>query len=528
MKINLPVTSNEKSFTEGLIVTKTDLKGVITHANDLFVEISGFSRDELIGSSHNAVRHPDMPAVLFEDMWQTLKSNRPWRGLVKNRCKNGDYYWVDAFVVPSRENGTTTGYMSVRHPADRLSIAQAEALHQRLNSGAKLPRNRPRVSGATLQKFGQLLIAGVVGFFGWKVGSPSAYGISSAAILTQFFIMLYERKRVRKTTNLMGICHGIAEGKLSYNMAIGQGGEHGLLEEALACMQVNLKVMIDDLQMSAKALADGSIEVENRLQSIYRRMEAGNDRLTEMSAAIEQLSASIEQVAQHADETSQLSTDSRTAMLTSEAEMEKAQINGTQAAQAVANAQANIQSLAEAISAISSVSNAIRDIADQTNLLALNAAIEAARAGDTGRGFAVVADEVRKLSVKTGSSTEQIAKMVADVRLATEVTIATMQTVSATTQSGVTAQRETALKLVSVRETSSQVNDMMRDVATNNVQQASVAADLSAQLASVSNQISESHHHIELANKAVGNLAQQSKVMASLANRFQVVEAQHG
>ena len=215
-------------------------------------------------------------------------------------------------------------------------------------------------------------------------------------------------------------------------------------------------------------------------------------------------------------------------MLTSEAEMEKAQINGTQAAQAVANAQANIQSLAEAISAISSVSNAIRDIADQTNLLALNAAIEAARAGDTGRGFAVVADEVRKLSVKTGSSTEQIAKMVADVRLATEVTIATMQTVSATTQSGVTAQRETALKLVSVRETSSQVNDMMRDVATNNVQQASVAADLSAQLASVSNQISESHHHIELANKAVGNLAQQSKVMASLANRFQVVEAQHG
>ncbi len=134
LKVNLPVTQREKPYPRGrYLVSKTDLKGIITYANDAFVELSGFGREELIGKNHNLVRHPDMPPQAFEDLWRTVKEGLPWRGIVKNRAKDGDHYWVDAFVVPVRENDQTVGYMSVRTEPSREDVRQAEALYQRLN-----------------------------------------------------------------------------------------------------------------------------------------------------------------------------------------------------------------------------------------------------------------------------------------------------------------------------------------------------------------------------------------------------------
>lgn len=128
MKNNQPVTQREVAFPpNAYLVSRTDLKGVITYANDAFVNISGFSRDELIGKSHNLVRHPDMPMAAFKELWTTVQSGMPWRGLVKNRCKNGDFYWVEAFVVPLKKNGQVVGYMSVRTPAAANKRAAAEA-----------------------------------------------------------------------------------------------------------------------------------------------------------------------------------------------------------------------------------------------------------------------------------------------------------------------------------------------------------------------------------------------------------------
>ncbi|RKT58819.1 methyl-accepting chemotaxis sensory transducer with Pas/Pac sensor [Azonexus fungiphilus] len=138
MKNNQPVSQREVNFPANTyLVSRTDLKGIITYANDAFVDISGFSREELIGKNHNVVRHPDMPEAAFADLWQTVKSGLPWRGLVKNRCKNGDFYWVEAFVVPMKKNGQVTGYMSVRTPADSARRAAAEAAYR--NAGQKGP-----------------------------------------------------------------------------------------------------------------------------------------------------------------------------------------------------------------------------------------------------------------------------------------------------------------------------------------------------------------------------------------------------
>lgn len=120
MKINMPVTQREIPYPKGMyVVSQTDLKGVIRDANEAFVALSGFTREELMGKSHNIVRHPDVPPAIFADMWANLKAGMPWQAVVKNRCKNGDHYWVDAQVVPIIRNGEVSGYMSVRREASR-------------------------------------------------------------------------------------------------------------------------------------------------------------------------------------------------------------------------------------------------------------------------------------------------------------------------------------------------------------------------------------------------------------------------
>ncbi|MDO8925621.1 MAG: PAS domain-containing methyl-accepting chemotaxis protein [Sideroxyarcus sp.] len=135
---NAYVSQKEVPFPAGtVLVSKTDTKGIITYANDAFVAISGYSREELIGKSHNIVRHPDMPPQAFKWLWDTLKSERPWRGMVKNLCKNGDHYWVRATVAPIIESGSIIGYVSVRRPPTREQVAEAEALYRELNQSGR-------------------------------------------------------------------------------------------------------------------------------------------------------------------------------------------------------------------------------------------------------------------------------------------------------------------------------------------------------------------------------------------------------
>ena len=136
MKVNTPVTNQEREMVEGtILVSKTDLKGTLTYINQDFLDISGFTETELIGSSHNIVRHPDMPQAAFQNLWDTVKQGLPWEGIVKNRCKNGDYYWVHANVIPITESGQVVEYMSVRSRPSRQQIEEANALYRAINAG---------------------------------------------------------------------------------------------------------------------------------------------------------------------------------------------------------------------------------------------------------------------------------------------------------------------------------------------------------------------------------------------------------
>ena len=110
MRLNTPVTGRERDFPSAQrLISATDTRGLITYCNDEFVSVSGFEREQLLGQPHNIVRHPDMPEAVFEHMWSHLKAGKAWMGIVKNRCQNGDFYWVSAYVTPISENGRVSG-----------------------------------------------------------------------------------------------------------------------------------------------------------------------------------------------------------------------------------------------------------------------------------------------------------------------------------------------------------------------------------------------------------------------------------
>ncbi|KPQ30017.1 MAG: aerotaxis receptor [Marinobacter excellens HL-55] len=138
MRNNLPITDREKTYpAEQKLISSTDLTGKIVHCNQALVEVSGFTREELIGQPHNIVRHPDMPPEAYAKMWGQLKAGQPWMGLVKNRCKNGDYYWVSAYVTPVTEKGKVIGFESVRSRPTSQDVARAEKLYARIRAGKK-------------------------------------------------------------------------------------------------------------------------------------------------------------------------------------------------------------------------------------------------------------------------------------------------------------------------------------------------------------------------------------------------------
>jgi PAS domain S-box-containing protein len=133
MHNNNPVTEREREYDDSRVLESiTDCQGIIEEVNDAFCEVSGYRREELIGRNHHIVRHPDMPDVAFEDLWLTLREGETWRGIVKNRCKNGDYYWADETITPLYENGRLSGFRATQIKPSPRQIDLAGGLYRHL------------------------------------------------------------------------------------------------------------------------------------------------------------------------------------------------------------------------------------------------------------------------------------------------------------------------------------------------------------------------------------------------------------
>lgn len=269
MKINMPVTNNEIVLKKGLILlSRTDLKGRITYVNDDFVEISGFSREELIGADHNIVRHPDMPAEAYEDMWDTLKKLRPWQGLVKNRCKNGDYYWVSANAMPLFKDGKVYEYLSVRHPlkreADGKLLKDSEQLYKKVNAGeAKIKPSGLEVlfksiSETAIAKKNAFAVSAFLApifFLMYRLFLTQEYGLLAGVALLAITASAVSISMTRVITQTLEtaitVCFKLSCGGFGNRLSLKREDQLGDFLRALYCMEVKLGVDLADVRQEA-------------------------------------------------------------------------------------------------------------------------------------------------------------------------------------------------------------------------------------------------------------------------------------
>ena len=408
MKVNTPVTSVEREFPAGkYIVSRTDLKGIITYADDTFVEVSGFSREELLGKNHNIVRHPDMPPAAFDWAWSTLKADRPWRGRVKNRCKNGDFYWVDALIVPVLKDGKKIGYMSVRTKPSRTQIAEAEALYRKLNDGSATIPQTSRWARIPLRAKMSALVVGMilvqllsVAVQGLGPGLGMAEGVinqlvtlfSVAGISAGFGLLLLQRGMMLIIGRITGRLQNIAQGDLTDEIPLHRVDELGKLNDALVTMQTHLRAMMAEIFEQSTAVDSHIRSLSKEIDETRRATVAQSDAANSIAASVEEMVTSVDQIAEDAQQASQAVQISHGLLADATQRMQQSQEASNHVVHTVQDAGQTMDELFHSISAIERVSQVIREIADQTNLLALNAAIEAARAGESGRGFAVVAE----------------------------------------------------------------------------------------------------------------------------------------
>ncbi|RKQ38061.1 PAS domain-containing methyl-accepting chemotaxis protein [Enterobacter sp. R1(2018)] len=417
MRINNPVSGQELLLKTGeALMSTTDIHSHITYANSAFIKTCGFTEEELIGKPHNLIRHPDMPAEAFADMWATLQQGDSWTGMVKNRCKNGDHYWVRANVTPVYHQGLLTGYISVRTVPDRNEVQAGEELyravrekrarHLRFYKGLVIRRGwksvlstfqrislSKRLSGAVLIP---TLATIVLPFSGLNAGVQIAVAVGLFICLNG----LLQRQVARPVRTIVQQMQKIVSGQKAELLQLNRVDDIGLMMRLVNQSGLNLRSLVDDVGTQVSGISDITQQLAANSKAMNDRTDETYAHLQQTAAAIEEISGAVEQTADTSAQTTRMAVQA-SAMAVEGEEMMKKTLS-------------MMESMAQASQHIVEIISVIDQIAFQTNILALNAAVEAARAGVSGRGFAVVAAEVRHLAQHSATAAKEIKNLIDD------------------------------------------------------------------------------------------------------------------
>ncbi|BDX06984.1 methyl-accepting chemotaxis protein [Planctobacterium marinum] len=512
------LTGNEVQFSENeILLSTTDLDSRITYANDNFCNIAGYSLQEMLGKPHNLVRHQDMPKLAFADMWQNLKAGNSWMGPVKNRCKNGDYYWVNAFVTPIKDaNNRVIEYQSVRTKPTRELVDNAENEYRKMCNGQK--------SKALKAPFDLTLLA-LVGFsFAFLISLIAvftSFSVVSVALSVTLAISLAGFSLWRgKYLALVNKAKKIYDNPVMSYLYAGSNDVSGHINLALEMQKAKLKAIIGRVNDVTDKVNDNAEHSASCGQQVAQLLNRQADEVTQMATAMDQFSATIQELAANVQTAATAAEESESQTNCGKQAVQKTLEAISELDGQLQLASQEVKKLVNGNDMIQGILNEINAIAEQTNLLALNAAIEAARAGEQGRGFAVVADEVRSLASRTQQSTEEITKLITELNTTSNQAQTAMQQGINLSAQSVEKANDSGNNLNLIFTGITQLTDLNRSVAASIEEQSVVAEQVAVNVNSIKELADESGDHGKKAQQLSESLKSQVSTQTSLIKQF--------